>query len=354
MKAAVWYGKQDVRVEDVPEPGAPDAGWVKVKVHWCGICGSDLHEYLAGPIFIPSESPHPLTGHQGPLILGHEFCGEVVEVGSGVANVAVGDRVAPDACQYCGECYFCKRNQYNLCEKLAFTGLMANGGFAEYVNVPAYTLYKLPDGVSSEAGALIEPMAVGVHAVRRAPVIAGDTVVILGAGTIGLAALQAARVAGASKVFVIEMAKARKEYALQCGASAVFDPSQDDVVARIQEATGGLGADISIECIGHKATAPLAVEVIRKGGKAVLVGIFEEASEINFFNLVATEKAVVGALAYAGEFATVIDYINDGRFDVDSLVTGKIPLSDIVEKGFEELVNRKEQNIKIIVNPSQL
>lgn len=351
MKAAVWYGKKDVRVMDVPEPPAPAAGQVKVKVHWCGICGSDLHEYLAGPIFIPATEPHPLTGSTAPLILGHEFAGEIVEVGPGVTNVKVGDRVAPDACQACWECYYCKRNLYNLCEKLAFTGLMTNGAFAEYVNIPAYTLYKLPETVSYEAGALIEPMAVGIHAVRQAPVIQGDTVVILGAGTIGLVTLQAVRAAGASKIFVIEMAKARKEFAAKLGATAVFDPKEVDVVAKVREATGGLGADVSIECIGHEATGPLAVEVIRKGGKAVLVGIFERESSINFFNVVATEKQIIGSLAYSGEFATAIDLLGDGRLNAEPLITGKIKIDDIVEKGFEELVNRKEENIKILVTP---
>ncbi len=131
----------------------------KVKVHWCGICGSDLHEYVAGPIFIPVDAPHPLTGAQAPIILGHEFSGEIVEVGEGVTGWSVGDRVAPDACQRCGECYLCKRNMYNICDVLAFTGLMTDGAFAEYVNVPANTLFRIPDNVTMEAAALIEPLA---------------------------------------------------------------------------------------------------------------------------------------------------------------------------------------------------
>ncbi|GAB4270014.1 MAG: 2,3-butanediol dehydrogenase [Deferrisomatales bacterium] len=350
MKAAKWFARKDIRVVDVPEPPPPPEGWVKIKVHACGICGSDLHEYLAGPIFIPQQA-HPLTGHAGEVILGHEFAGEIVEVGPGVGAVKVGDRVAPDACQYCGECYFCKRNQYNLCEKLAFTGLMTSGAFAEYVNVPAYTLYKLPEAVSSEVGALVEPLAVGIHAIRQAPLLQGDSVVVVGAGTIGLVTLAAARAAGASKVFSVEKARARKEFAKQMGATAVFDPSEVDPVAEVQKATGGLGADVSIECVGHKATAPLAIDLARKGGTVVLVGIFEEPSEYNFLNITATEKKVVGSLAYAGEFDTAIALLADGRIRAEPLVTGRIQLDDIVEKGFEELVHRKEENIKILVTP---
>ncbi|MBO8168942.1 MAG: 2,3-butanediol dehydrogenase [Thermoanaerobacteraceae bacterium] len=352
MKAAVWYGKKDVRVENVPEPPAPGPGEVKVKVHWCGICGSDLHEYVAGPIFIPVNEGHPLTGSKAPIILGHEFSGEIVEVGAGVTNVQVGDRVAPDACQVCWDCYFCKRNLYNLCEKLAFTGLMTNGAFAEYVNVPAYTLFKLPDNISSEVGALVEPLAVGLHAVRQAPVIQGDTVVVLGAGTIGLVTLAAVRAAGARKVFVIEMAKARKEFAQKLGATAVFDPQEGDVVAKVREATGGLGADVVIECIGNDKTGPLAVELARKGGKIVVAGIFEKESSMHFNSVVFTEKQVIGSLGYAGEFGPAIDLLSDGRIKAESLITGKISLDDIVEKGFEELINRKEENIKILVSPA--
>lgn len=352
MKAAVWYGRKDVRVVDVPEPPTPGEGWVKVKVKWCGICGSDLHEYLAGPIFIPVSEPDALTGSKAPIILGHEFSGEVVEIGPGVKNVQVGDRVAPDACQVCWECYHCKRMNYNMCEKLAFTGLMTDGAFAEYVNVPAYTIYKIPDDMSYEVAAVIEPIAVGIHAVRMAPVIEGDIVVVLGGGTIGLATLQAAKAAGASKVYVIEMAKARKEYALNMGATAVFDPREVDVVAKIKELTDGLGADITFECIGNEKTAPLAIQLARKSGKVVMVGIFERESTFNFFEVTANEKHIIGSLAYNGEFSTAIALMNDGRIQGEPMITGKIKLDDIIEKGFEELVNRKEVNIKILVSPS--
>jgi hypothetical protein len=136
MKAAVWYAQKDVRVVDVLEPPQPPKAWVKIKVEWCGICGSDLHEYVAGPIFIPVGAPHPLTGGTAPVTLGHEFSGTIVEVGEGVTKFKVGDKVAPDACQVCWDCYSCKRMDYPCCEKLAFTGLHTDGAFAEYVYSP--------------------------------------------------------------------------------------------------------------------------------------------------------------------------------------------------------------------------
>lgn len=352
MKAAKWYGQKDIRVEEIANPLAPERGEVQIRVAWCGICGSDLHEYLAGPIFIPVE-PHPLTGAKAPLVLGHEFSGEVVSVGEGVETVSVGDCVAPDACQHCGVCVNCREGRYNVCEKLAFTGLMAEGAFAEYVNVPAELCYVLPKGFDLEAASLIEPLATGFKAVRLAGSILGQTAVILGGGTIGLGTIMCAKAAGASTVICVEMATARKKLAKECGADIVLDPKECDVVAEIKKLTNGSGAEVSFECIGNKNTAPLAVDVIRNHGKAIIVGIFEEPSSFNFFSLSGTDKEVIGTLAYTiDDFQGVTNLLASGQLKVDSLITGRIQLEDIVEKGFDELVNNKATNIKIIVSPT--
>ena len=352
MRAAVWRGKKDVRVETVPVPPFPAPGWVKIKVAWCGICGSDLHEYAAGPIFIPAAAPHPLTGKQGSLILGHEFTGTVVEVGPGVTNVRVGDIVAPDACQHCGQCVMCRAGRYNVCEKLAFTGLHNDGAFAPYVNVPAELCYVLPADVSLEAGAVIEPLATGFKAVREAGTILGETVVVIGAGTIGLGTLMAAKAAGAGKIIVLEMSAARTAKAWECGADVVLNPRECDAVAEIKALTGGSGADASFECVGHKDTGPLAVEVLRNAGRAVIVGIFEEPSSFNFFSLSGTDKRLIGTLAYTlADFQGVAALLANGRLKAEPLITGRIGLEEIVEKGFLELLNNKDANIKILVRP---
>jgi (R,R)-butanediol dehydrogenase/meso-butanediol dehydrogenase/diacetyl reductase len=350
MKAAVWYGRKDVRVETVPEPPAPGPGEVKIKVHQTGICGSDLHEYDAGPIFIPTKEAHPLTGRKAPLILGHEFSGEIVEIGKEVKNFKVGDRVAPDAAQHCGQCYMCRVNRYSVCEKLAFTGLMADGAFAEYVNVPAYTCYKLLPELSSEAGALVEPIAVGIHAIRQGKVLEGDSVAVVGAGTIGLVTIQAARAAGAKHVFSIEVAKDRKKFARELGA-IVLDPKETDVAAAIRDQTRGEGVDVAIECIGKAETVNTCIQCAKRGGKIVIVGIFEKPGEINYNDLVFQEKELVGSLAYCGEFDTAIALLADGRLKAETLITGKINLEDIIDKGFEELLKNRESNIKILVSP---
>jgi len=354
MRAAVWHGREDVRVKTVPVPPYPEAGWVKVKVDWCGICGSDLHEYVAGPIFIPVDAPHPLTGKQGNVILGHEFTGTIVEVGEGVTNVKVGDFVAPDACQHCGECVTCRAGRYNVCEKLAFTGLHNDGAFAKYVNIPAELCFVLPEGVTSEAGALIEPLATGFKAVREAGTILGENVVVIGAGTIGLGTLMAAKAAGAGKIIVLEMSSARTEKAKECGADIVLNPTECDAVEAVRELTGGSGADVSFECVGNKFTGPLAVDVIRNAGRAIIVGIFEEPSSFNFFSLSGTDKRVIGTLAYTlSDFEGVSALLANGQLTAAPMITGKIGLEDIVEKGFLELINNKDENIKIIVKPEE-
>jgi len=244
----------------------------------------------------------------------------------------------------------CKVNRYSLCEKLAFTGLMTDGAFAEYVNVPAYTLFKLRPELSSEAGALVEPIAVGIHAIRQGKLLMGDTVAVVGAGTIGLVTIQAARAAGAGKVFSIEVAKERKEYARDLGA-VVLDPKETDVAAEIKEQTEGQGVDVAIECIGKAETVNTCIQCLKRGGRGVIVGIFEKAGEINYNDLVFEEKELVGSLAYYGEFETAIALLADGRIKAESLITGKIKLDDIVDKGFEELLTNRESNIKILVEP---
>ncbi|MCC7104723.1 MAG: 2,3-butanediol dehydrogenase [Chloroflexi bacterium] len=351
MKAAVWHGPRDVRVEDVPEPGAPGPGMVTVRVAWCGICGSDLQEYLAGPIFIPTR-PHRLTGRVPPITLGHEFSGEVVALGEGVEQIVPGDRVTADACWYCGICPWCRRGQYNLCKSLGSTGLCADGAFARYVVVPAYTVFRLPEGLSYEIAALAEPTAVAVHAVKRGQVQVGDTVCVFGAGPVGLLTLQAARAAGAARVYVVELADARKQLALALGAESVLDPREGEVVKRLFRLTDGIGVDVSFECIGGAETAPQAIEAARRGGRAVMAGIFHEQTSLHFNRVVMFEKEVVGSIGYAGEFRAALPLLADGRILAEPLITARIALADFVEEGLTRLMSERDRQVKILVNPS--
>jgi len=353
MKAARWYGRKDVRVEEVPEPSS-GKGEVKIKVEWCGICGTDLHEYEAGPIFIPT-SPHPITGKTPPVTLGHEFSGTIVEIGDGVSGWKKGDRVTADACIVCGECYSCKHGMYHLCEKLGFNGLALDGGFAEYVVVPAYQLYKLDERMSFEEGALIEPISVGVHAVRGR-LKEGDTAAVIGAGTIGLVTLQAAKAAGATKIYVLEIAEKRKEFAKQFGADAVIDPTKEDAIEAIKKLNGGIGVDVAFECVGKETTLTEAIQVTHKGGRIVVAGIFAGpfSGNIPYNDISVGEREVVGSIAYnRGEFQYSIDFVADGRIKAKELVTKKISLNEIVDGGFEELLEHRDKHVKILVTPKK-
>ena len=349
MKAAVWFGRDDVRVTDVPEPQA-SKGQVKIKVKVCGICGSDLHEYRSGPVIIPKK-PHPLTGKEPPVTLGHEFAGDVVEVGEGVKNVNIGDRVTVNACLVCHECYWCKKGQFNLCAKLGSIGLCDNGGFADFVVVPDYTCYKLPDNVSYDAGSFVEPLAVAVHAVKRSRIKPGDIVAIVGAGPIGLLVLQSALASGAGKVFVVEPMPSRRELAKKLGATEVFNPTEGDAGKMIHALTDGLRADIVFECVGKPASLDTAIKVSGKGARIVIAGIFTQPVEFQFIRMQSHEKELIGSSAYPDEFPAAIAFLADGRVKVEPLITGKIKLNEIIDRGFKELIQNPEKNIKILVNP---
>lgn len=208
MRAAVYYGPNKVKIADVPEPQA-GPGQVKVKVGFNGICGTDLHEYYAGPIFIPTE-PHALTGQQMPLVLGHEFSGTVTEVGKGVTGTSVGDRVAIEPIYRCGHCAPCAAGNYNICQQIGFHGLMSDGGMAEYTVVPADMVHPLPDNVSLELGALVEPMSVAYHAATLGEVRPGDTAMVFGAGPIGIGLWFALRGKGLDDVLVVEPSPTRR------------------------------------------------------------------------------------------------------------------------------------------------
>lgn len=354
MKAALWYGQKDIRLEEVEVPAVRD-GEVKIKVEWCGICGSDLHEYLAGPIFIPQGEEHPLTKKAAPVILGHEFAGEIVEVADGVKDLAVGDKVTLEPIVACGECPQCKEGNYNLCSKLGFHGLAGGGGgLAEYTTFPANMVHKLPKGMSTKEGALIEPLAVAVHSVRKARFLQGETAIVLGAGPIGLSTILALKAAGAKEIIAIELAKTRKDYAIEFGADIVLDPTEVDVLAEVNKLTDNQGVDVAFETTGVQAGLESAVAATGRKGRIVVTSIWEDKIKFDLNDLVLTEKELIGTIAYSqGVFPAVISLIDDGRIDAKRMITKEIKLDQVVDKGFEELISNKNEHIKILVSPEQ-
>ena len=353
MKAAVWHGRHDIRIEEFPDPKTPREDEVTIQVSWCGICGTDLEEYLYGPVFIPVDHPNPITGTKAPQVMGHEFIGTVVEVGSKVKDLRVGDIVAPDTLIHCGKCYWCLRHEVHLCENLAILGLMTDGGLAEYVNAPRYMCFKLPEGVSPDVGALAEPAAVAVRALRRSRISSGETVAIVGAGTIGLLSLEIARISGASEVYVIEPAKNRREVAHQLDATNTINPDEEDPRQLIQHYTNNLGVDLVIEAGGTEKTMIMASQLARKGGRVVYLGVHNQPAPYNFFPLVNNELELIGSFShvYDEDFQAAVNFLGDGRIKTEPLISSRIPLDDLIEKGFNELITNKTKNLKILVSP---
>jgi (R,R)-butanediol dehydrogenase/meso-butanediol dehydrogenase/diacetyl reductase len=351
VRAARFYARGDIRVDDVPEP-ATRPGTVKVEVEWCGICGTDLHEYLDGPIFAPTEeSPHPITGESVPVTLGHEFAGVVAEVGAGVSGTRVGDKVVVEPYIICGRCDACRNGRYNVCATLGFVGLSGyGGGFSQYVVAEERWIHPLGE-LGTDVGALVEPLAVAYHAVKLSRVQPAHTALVFGAGPIGLVTTAALKAVGVEQVIVAEPADVRKQKAGGAGADHVLDPTRTDVTAEVMELTDGRGADVSFECAGIDAVLRSAIRSTRAGGTVVNVAIWGHEASVAMNDLVFREVTVVGSLAYAGDHPATIEMVASGKVDPFQFITGRIGLDDIVTSGFEELINNKEENVKILVHP---
>ena len=352
MKAARYYGQGDIRIDDIPEP-TPGPGQVQIAVDWCGICGSDLHEFLEGPIFIPPKgSPHPITGAELPaVVMGHEFAGVVSGVGADVTGVSEGDRVAVEPYYVCGECSACTAGRYNICRKLGFIGLSGfEGGFSETTVVDQKWIHQLGD-LPTDVGALVEPLAVAYHAVRLSGLQPGGTAVVYGAGPIGLVTVASLKATGAGQVISVEPAAARKAKATVAGADVVLDPTETEVGDAVRDLTGGAGADVAFECAGIDAVLASAIGAVRPGGRVVNVAIWGHPATVQMNDLVLSEVDVIGSLAYCGDHPDTIKLLQDGKVAADQFITGRISLDDIVEGGFRQLIDNKEENVKILVSP---
>jgi (R,R)-butanediol dehydrogenase/meso-butanediol dehydrogenase/diacetyl reductase len=351
MKAARFHGREDIRVEDMPEPHA-GVGQVQIAVEWCGICGTDLHEFQEGPIFAPTpQNPHPLTGGAVPITLGHEFAGVVSEVGAGVTHVKEGDRVVVEPYDVCGTCVACRDGRYNICRSLGFIGLDGDqGGFAEKAVVAERWVHPIGD-MSTQQGALVEPLTVGYHAAKLSGIESGQTAAVFGSGPIGLVTAAALRALGAGQIIVVEPADARKAKAPGAGADHVLDPTEVDVPEAVRELTDGAGADVTFECAGIDQVLASAVAATRPGGTCVNVAIWGHPATFDVNSLVFSEIRLIGSLAYAHRHPETIKLIQDGVVDVDQFITGRIGIDDIVDQGFRELIDHKETNVKILVHP---
>lgn len=349
MRAAVYHDRERVTIEDVPEP-SPGEGEAKIKVSRNGICGTDLHEYYDGPIFIPPSEPHPLTGRSMPLVLGHEFSGTVVDVGAGVTGVQEGDRVAIEPIYRCGHCRPCTTGHYNLCNDIGFHGLMADGAMAEYTVVPQTQIHRLPDSVPLEMGALVEPMSVAYHAATLSGVTDQGSALIYGAGPIGIGLWFALRGMGLTEIDVVEPSAARRASIEALGARTL-DPTAVDVPGLIADRTAGDGVDAAFDAAGVAPAVDSALQCLGERRTLVSVAIYDKPLPTPLINLVLRERRIQGTICYTSDdYAAVIDLMARGHYKTDGWVEG-IPLSTVVQDGFEPL--RAGRKMKLLVDPTR-
>lgn len=322
MKRAVLTEPGQFVLEDRPRP-SPGPNEVLVSIADVGICGSDVHYYTHGRIgeYVVEE----------PLVLGHESAGVVVEVGSAVTDLEVGDRVALEPGVPCRNCEYCRRGRYNLCPGVEFMATPPiDGAFAEYVVWPGDFAYRLPDAVSTAAGTLCEPLSVCLHATARGDVGVGDTVLITGCGPIGMLALEAATVRGASKVYVADVVSAKLERALERGANGAIDVSERDLEAAISDQTDGRGVDVVIEASGAHTAIAATPRVVRRGGTIVLVGLSSrDETPLETNQIVDRELDLVGSMRFRHTYPDAIDLLADGSVDVEGLIDFTASLEEL-------------------------
>lgn len=349
MKALRWHGARDVRLAEIGEPTLLP-GTAIVEVSFCGLCGTDVHEFSHGPVMIRPDV-HPLSGAKPPITLGHEFSGRVVELAGEMPGLAVGTRVVADPCLRCGTCRWCLRGEYHICAKGGSLGLAADGGLARFVRVPLIQLHPIPDAVSDEHAALAEPLSVGLHAASRAQIGPGDSVLVLGAGPIGLASLIGARLSGAAAVFVSEPNAARAKIALSVGATEVFDPTVDDVRSAVFTRTGRIGPDAVIDGTGRPEAIALGLRSVRRGGRVAVAGISATDLTVDLRQLVLYERTLVGSLGYNFDIPRMLDVMAAGQVDVSALVSDVRPLS-AGPSTLEEL-SSPNRHIKVLLTPQE-
>ncbi|OJI96689.1 hypothetical protein ASPVEDRAFT_48824 [Aspergillus versicolor CBS 583.65] len=354
MKAVRFHGPKDIRVEQIEEPVC-GKGQVKLRNTYCGICGSDLHEYAAGPVLIP-QKPHNITKTTAPVVMGHEFGGIVEELGEGVTHLSLGQKAVVRPTIFDRKCPPCKLGYEYCCENIGFIGMSGyGGGFAEHIAAPAEHFYPIPDDVSAESMSLIEPLAVAWHAVNLSPFkdgMHGDNVLIVGGGPLGLCILQVLKMRGAKQTMIAEITDSRKQSAKDFGATHILDPRVDDVPEKVRELTNGIGADVVFDTAGVEKALDSAIGAVRVHGTIVNVAVWEKRPHIRVNEMMYHEVKYLGAALYDEKsFRSVIEAISKGELQPEGLITDKIKLDDVVEKGFKTLLTDRDTHCKILVDP---
>jgi L-iditol 2-dehydrogenase len=343
MKALLLSAYKQLDIVNMPVP-QPAEDELLIRIQACGICGSDVHGYDGS------------TGRRlPPIVMGHEAAGLVESVGSAVAGFRPGERVTFDSTVYCGKCFYCLRGQINLCDNREVIGVSAPafrrmGAFAEFVTVPARIAYPLPDNLPYAHAALVEAVSVAVHAVSLTQIALDDTVVVVGAGTIGLLTLQAVRQVGAGRCFVVDVDDTRLELARSLGATQTFNSRNADVISQILEQTKGRGADAALECAGSTIPVKLALDSVRKGGTVTLIGNVAPTIEIGLQSTVTRQIRLQGSCASSGEYPACISLMSRGAIQVEPLISAVAPLEDGAS-WFHRLYEREPGLLKVVLKP---
>jgi 2-desacetyl-2-hydroxyethyl bacteriochlorophyllide A dehydrogenase len=339
MKAIYYPAWDELDFRDVPEP-SPEPGEVVVRIAAVGICGSELHGFVT---HAARRTP--------PAIFGHEFCGQVAELGPGVTGYQQGDWVGVNSVIACGQCEDCLDANVHLCRDGEVFGMKRPGGFAEYCAVPVSTLLPLPGTVSPLQGALLEPLANGIHALSLTSQRFPETVVIFGAGTIGLFALQVAKTSGALRLMSVDASDARLDVALQLGAERVFNPRKQDVVAAVQQMTRGRGADVVVDAVGAAETRDAAVKMARRGGEVVWLGLHDDPTQLSGLDVVLGERKVLGSFAVTHHnLRTAIGLFAHGKIALDPWVR-TFPLAEGVQVFRQLVTDPPKDYIKVVLLP---
>jgi len=343
MKALVLSEYNRIEYLDVARPQfGPEE--VLLKVEACGICGSDVHGMDGS------------TGRRRPpVIMGHEAAGTIARLGRDVRDWTEGDRVTFDSTLYCGDCDFCRAGMINLCDNRRVFGVSCDeyrhdGAFAQYVAVPQRILYRLPDGLSFEHAALVEPLSVAFHAVNRTPISLGDTAVVVGTGMVGLLVVQALRAAGCGRIVAVDLQQRRLDLALRLGADEGLRPDAVDVPAAVRRQTGGRGADIAMEVVGVTGTVQTAVASLRKGGQLTLVGNLSPEVELPLQAVVTRELTLNGSCASRGEYPACLEMMARGAVSVEALISATAAMAE-GPSWFERLYKGDEGLLKVILRP---
>jgi L-iditol 2-dehydrogenase len=343
MKALVLKEYGLFRYEDVPLPeyGKDE---VLIKVVACSICGSDVHGMDGS------------TGRRiPPIIMGHEAAGVIDQVGENVYSYQVGDRVTFDSTIYCGECYFCRRGEMNLCDNRKVLGVSCvhyrqQGAFAEYVAVPQHILYRMPDQITFEQAAMVEPLSVAFHAITNSRVSINKTAVVVGTGMIGLLVVQMLKAAGCGKIIAVDVKQEKLDLATKLGASYCLNSQAEDVVGEIMKITENRGADLAFEVVGIGATLQTAIASVKKGGSVTLVGNLRASVEFPLQAVVTRQISLFGSCASVGEYPDCLDLIASGKVNVDAFISAVVPLSEGAS-WFQRLYDNEPGLMKVILKP---